>query len=328
MGTTACCHQESSPVPPHARTSSSSSSPSTAAQATIVFLSSRRSHIHRPRLNRSPDEAARASGGFISTRAFRARAAAVAAGKFPIRLRLTGRLGQIDFWSKLDQIWSLFEQLEFIDTTFPLLSAMSGSMDYGVASHTSLSDSPVANPSLFPFSGGDGCRKFWYQSGVPSRFRPGWRSGDSVFIVKSSSFVLRLTRFSPDVQQLRDVQVRQFSQELSVSSVMISRQSRSGYVTFLPPAHFKQSFHEFCYWRLCGVWYEPLHFVYKAQSIRDHKTKMKKPTSSYGKAEAVKSFKEIPKSSLVDRNKAKAATTATLLLTSLLEIQETTQKKM
>ncbi|WZY93183.1 hypothetical protein YC2023_065512 [Brassica napus] len=30
---------------------------------------------------------------------------------------------------------------------------MSGSMDYGVASHTSLSDSPVAHPSLFPFSG-------------------------------------------------------------------------------------------------------------------------------------------------------------------------------
>ena len=29
-------------------------------------------------------------------------------------------------------------------------------------------------------------------------------------------------------------------------------------MTFLPPAHFKQSFHEFCYWRLCGVWYEPL----------------------------------------------------------------------
>ncbi|KAF2539803.1 hypothetical protein F2Q68_00021773 [Brassica cretica] len=33
---------------------------------------------------------------------------------------------------------------------------MSGSMDFGVASHTSLSDSPVAHPSLFPFSGGDG----------------------------------------------------------------------------------------------------------------------------------------------------------------------------
>ncbi|CAN6858596.1 unnamed protein product, partial [Brassica oleracea] len=60
------------------------------------------------------------------------------------------------------------------------------------------------------------------------------------------------------VQQWREVQVRQFSRELSVSSVMISRLSRSGYVTFLPPAHFKQSFHEFCYWRLCGVWYEPL----------------------------------------------------------------------
>ncbi|KAF2551459.1 hypothetical protein F2Q68_00036198 [Brassica cretica] len=31
--------------------------------------------------------------------------------------------------------------------------AMSGSMDFGVASHTSLGDSPVAHPSLFPFSG-------------------------------------------------------------------------------------------------------------------------------------------------------------------------------
>uniref|UniRef100_A0A0D3BL67 Uncharacterized protein n=1 Tax=Brassica oleracea var. oleracea TaxID=109376 RepID=A0A0D3BL67_BRAOL len=71
--------------------------------------------------------------------------------------------------------------------------------------------------------------------------------------IKSSSFVLRLSRFSTDVQQLREVQVRQFSRELSVSSVMISRLSRSGYVTFLPPAHFKQSFHEFCYWRLFGV---------------------------------------------------------------------------
>ncbi|KAF2569262.1 hypothetical protein F2Q68_00026427 [Brassica cretica] len=54
-----------------------------------------------------------------------------------------------------------------------------------------------------------------------------------------------LSGFSPDVQQLGDVQVRQFSQELLVSSIMISRLSRSGYVTFLPPAHFKQSSHEF-----------------------------------------------------------------------------------
>ncbi|KAF3539129.1 hypothetical protein F2Q69_00020092 [Brassica cretica] len=39
--------------------------------------------------------------------------------------------------------------------------------------------------------------------------------------------------------------VRQFSQELSVSSVMILRLSRSGYVTFLLPPYFKHSFHEF-----------------------------------------------------------------------------------
>ncbi|KAF2551458.1 hypothetical protein F2Q68_00036199 [Brassica cretica] len=32
MGTTACCHMESSPEPPHTKTLSSSSSPSNAAQ--------------------------------------------------------------------------------------------------------------------------------------------------------------------------------------------------------------------------------------------------------------------------------------------------------
>ncbi|WZZ62456.1 hypothetical protein YC2023_062564 [Brassica napus] len=42
-----------------------------------------------------------------------------------------------------------------------------------------------------------------------------------------------------------DVLVRQSSQELSVSSVMILRLSRSGYVTVLLPPYFKQSFHEF-----------------------------------------------------------------------------------
>ncbi|WZZ62459.1 hypothetical protein YC2023_062566 [Brassica napus] len=42
-----------------------------------------------------------------------------------------------------------------------------------------------------------------------------------------------------------DVLVRQSSQELSVSSVMIPRLSRSGYVTVLLPPYFKQSFHEF-----------------------------------------------------------------------------------
>ena len=47
-----------------------------------------------------------------------------------------------------------------------------------------------------------------------------------------------------------DVSVRQYSQELSVSSVMIPILSRSGYVTALLPPYFKQSFHEFCYWRL------------------------------------------------------------------------------
>ncbi|KAF3580729.1 hypothetical protein DY000_02031010 [Brassica cretica] len=58
----------------------------------------------------------------------------------------------------------------------------------------------------------------WYQSGVPSRPRPG----------------MAIRGF-----------VRQFSQELSVSSVIIPRLSRSGYVTFLLPPYFKQSFHEF-----------------------------------------------------------------------------------
>nr|VDD35798.1 unnamed protein product [Brassica oleracea] len=67
---------------------------------------------------------------------------------------------------------------------------MSGSMDFGVASHTSLAIPRHFHPSLFPFQ----VRQ----------------------TTKSSSFVLRLSEFSPDVQQLGDVQVCQFSQELSV----------------------------------------------------------------------------------------------------------------
>ncbi|WZZ78059.1 hypothetical protein YC2023_098631 [Brassica napus] len=131
-------------------------------------------------------------------------------------------------------------------------------MDFGVASHTSLSDSPVAHPSLFPFSGET--NKYvifgrtwcywtflsdfiwaWEVTGVTIWYQSGFHPGSVRDGVKSSSFVLRLIRFSTDVQQLREVQVRQFSRELSVSSDMISRLSRSGYMTFLPPAHFKQS---------------------------------------------------------------------------------------
>ncbi|KAF3589906.1 hypothetical protein F2Q69_00031814 [Brassica cretica] len=68
----------------------------------------------------------------------------------------------------------------------------------------------------------------WYQSGVPSRPRPG---------MAIRMFSSRWVR--------GDVSVRQSSQELSVSSVTIPRLSRSGYVTVLLPPYFKQSFHEF-----------------------------------------------------------------------------------
>ncbi|KAF3589767.1 hypothetical protein F2Q69_00029815 [Brassica cretica] len=44
---------------------------------------------------------------------------------------------------------------------------MSGSMDFGVASHTSLSDSPVAHPSLFPFSEGVQQNRLWLSTSLP-----------------------------------------------------------------------------------------------------------------------------------------------------------------
>lgn len=37
--------------------------------------------------------------------------------------------------------------------------------------------------------------QFWYQSGVPSRFRPGWRSGDSVFIGFQRCFCFFLKKY-------------------------------------------------------------------------------------------------------------------------------------
>ncbi|KAF2578333.1 hypothetical protein F2Q68_00004893 [Brassica cretica] len=40
---------------------------------------------------------------------------------------------------------------------------------------------------------------------------------------------------------------------LSVSSIIVPRLSKSGYVMFLPPPRFKPSFHEFCYERLCSL---------------------------------------------------------------------------
>nr|VDD31296.1 unnamed protein product [Brassica oleracea] len=64
MGTTACCHQESSPEPPHARTSSSSASPSTAAQSNRKPPCFKRTRSHRPRHDRSPDESVRTVQSF------------------------------------------------------------------------------------------------------------------------------------------------------------------------------------------------------------------------------------------------------------------------
>ncbi|CAF1748683.1 unnamed protein product [Brassica napus] len=174
----------------------------------------------KPRHDRSPDESVRTVQSFaVRVRFVHAPPPGIASAvarrrpppaNFPVR-----RCRSLPSPPVTDTgdspIWSLFEQLEFIDTTFLLLrriqrrtsvcrivwrlrptlvdrlscslvcvdkSSTGGvralsravlcfwpvsgrrvctslgplSMDYGVASHTSLSDSPVAHPSLFPFS--------------------------------------------------------------------------------------------------------------------------------------------------------------------------------
>uniref|UniRef100_A0A0D3DAM3 Uncharacterized protein n=1 Tax=Brassica oleracea var. oleracea TaxID=109376 RepID=A0A0D3DAM3_BRAOL len=126
MGTTACCHQESSPEPPHTRTSSSSSSPSNAAQdeaiaTDLASIGARTKPLEPPEVL-SP----RARSGHAPLR----RVVAVAAGESPGKPLPPSVVAVGD-----------------------RRRAISGSMDYGVTSHTSLSDSPVAHPSLFPFSG-------------------------------------------------------------------------------------------------------------------------------------------------------------------------------
>nr|VDD35796.1 unnamed protein product [Brassica oleracea] len=57
----------------------------------------------------------------------------------------------------------------------------------------------------------------------------------------------------PEVSPLRAREVHAPPPEIVAAAGKLRLRLRSGYVTFLPPAHFKQSFHEFCYWRLCGV---------------------------------------------------------------------------
>ncbi|KAF3579340.1 hypothetical protein DY000_02030837 [Brassica cretica] len=141
-------HGRSSSRPPHAKTSTSSSPPFTAN--TIVFLSSRRSLSRRSRLNRSPDEAARASIKFIvRARVFHApQPEIVAVAVFHLRVGVLRRR------TTARRLRTTARRLRITAAVLRRRRcAMSGSMDFGVASHTSLSDFPVAYSSLFPFSG-------------------------------------------------------------------------------------------------------------------------------------------------------------------------------
>ncbi|KAF2617820.1 hypothetical protein F2Q68_00038787 [Brassica cretica] len=147
------------PKPPRLETSSSSFPPF--AAPTIVFLSSRRSRRHRPRRNQSSDKAVRASRSYadcardvhtpppeIVSAAVRRSAppsviTVLCRCPLPVSRRpppsppvtVAGDLpGKPVSYVKLisgqwltgltfdQQIWSLFEQLEFIDTNFLLLS--------------------------------------------------------------------------------------------------------------------------------------------------------------------------------------------------------------
>ncbi|KAG5384258.1 hypothetical protein IGI04_035728 [Brassica rapa subsp. trilocularis] len=282
------------PEPPRLETSSSSFPPFTAARNRRKTVM-QRIRRHRPRRNRSSDEAVRASRSYDDrARGLDAPPPEIVSAvvhhrpppqlrrcrksppwsplaNFPVRRRrpppsrpvtdtgkpvgyiksisgqgLTGLTfdQRVDFSANLDQfqtdfcmpdcmrgygqsvdrldrslVWSIKRLRAVTPSTLSELLfglALSGSMDYGVASHTSLSDSPIAHPSLFPFSG-----------------------------------------FSPDVQQLGDVKVRQFSQELSVSSVIfeviqewICDVSATSPLQAIVP--------RVLLWRLCDVRYEPL----------------------------------------------------------------------
>ncbi|KAF2603240.1 hypothetical protein F2Q70_00025897 [Brassica cretica] len=139
----------------------------------------------------------------------------------------------------------------------------------GLVSHTSPSNSPVTHPSFFPISGESdeymifgwigvtglfirilfGLRvtgvPIWYQSGAPSRFRPEMAIRGFGFLHDESTFVFWLS----EVYQMFSIcvmsQFVRLLRGLSISSVIILRLFRSGYVTFLPPPNFKTSFHEF-----------------------------------------------------------------------------------
>ncbi|WZZ27082.1 hypothetical protein YC2023_010483 [Brassica napus] len=55
---------------------------------------------------------------------------------------------------------------------------------------------------------------------------------------------------------------------LSFSLIIKLRLFRIGYVTLLLPPNFKPSPKSFCYWRLCGVRYEPLRYIWFVNSWR------------------------------------------------------------
>ncbi|KAF2533089.1 hypothetical protein F2Q70_00031801 [Brassica cretica] len=76
MGTTACCHMESSPEPPHTKTLSSSSSPSNAAQDEAIATDLALIEAWTTPLEPSEVSSPRARSGHAPLRR-------VAAGEFP-----------------------------------------------------------------------------------------------------------------------------------------------------------------------------------------------------------------------------------------------------
>uniref|UniRef100_A0A0D3DRX7 Uncharacterized protein n=1 Tax=Brassica oleracea var. oleracea TaxID=109376 RepID=A0A0D3DRX7_BRAOL len=164
-----------------------------------MFLSSRQSRSRRPRRNRSPDEPARAPAII----AIRVRE--VDAPPPEIASAVLHRLAVAVLCRRplSLSIWSLFEKLEFIDTTFLLLSIVFGRQTWSL---------PVA-------SGAEVC--------TCTLELGGYGGFNSIHVVFSRS-INRPRAVCMGTNPLGNVSVDQIAQEFISSSVIVLRLSRSG----------------------------------------------------------------------------------------------------